>query len=240
MSGKNFVLVHGAFAGEYAWSLIRPILESAGNTVLTLDLPAHGDDTTPVTAATFEAYQEAVLRRIESASTPVILVGHSMAGIVISQVAERIPEQIEKLVYLSAYLPKDGQSLQELAMQDAESLIGPNLQFAPDYSGATLPEAIAIQVFAGDCSDEIKKLVAEKSKLEPLAAFQAKVSLTDANFGRVPKYYIETLKDQGVGNTLQKRMVVENGTVIATYSIDSGHSPYFAKPTELAEILAGL
>ena len=240
MSGKTFVLVHGAFAGQYAWSLVKPLLESAGNAVATLDLPAHGDDTTPATAATFESYQDAVIALINSVTSPVILVGHSMAGVVISQVAERIPDQIEKLVYLSAYLPKDGQSLQELAMQDGESLIGPNLQFAPDYSGASLPDEIAVQVFAGDCSDEIKKLVVEKRKMEPLAAFQAKVSLSEANFGRVPKYYIETLKDQGVGNTLQKRMVAENGAVLATYSIDSSHSPYFAKPEELAHILESL
>lgn len=239
---KTFVLVHGAFAGKYAWQAVQLLLEAQGNKVLALDLPAHGDDTTALGAATFESYVDAVAQLVDAEPNPVILVGHSMAGVVISQLAEKMPAKIEKLVYLSAYLPQNGESLQDLGGQDAESLIGPNLQFAPDYSGASLPDDIAVQVFAGDCTDDIKKLVLEqgKGKLEPLAAFQAKVALTDANFGAVPKYYIETLKDQGVGNTLQKKMVANNGHVAQVFTIDSGHSPYFAKPEELAAILNSL
>ena len=165
-----------------------------------------------------------------------------MGGVVISAVAEKIPAKIEKLVYLSAYVPQNAQSLQELAEKDSESLIGRNLKFAADYSGASLPDDVMVNVFAGDCSDEIKKLVVEKSKdkLEPLAAFQAKAVLTDANFGSVPKYYIETLTDEGVGNKLQKEMVAANGHFVNVYSLDCGHSSYFAKPHELTTILSDL
>lgn len=234
------VLVHGAFAGAYAWELITPSLQEDGHTVVTFDLPGHGDDTTPATEATFDSYVAAARQAIEAQSGKVTLVGHSMGGMVISAVAEQIPDKLDKLVYLSAYLPKDGDDLQALASADAESLIGPNLQFAPDYSGASLPDAIAEQVFAGDCPDDIKQLVVSKNKLEPLGAFQTKLSLTDANFGSVPKYYVETLKDQGVGNTLQKKMVADNGQVVEVFSLDCGHSPYFAKPAELAAILTNL
>jgi hypothetical protein len=162
--------------------------------------------------------------------------------VVITAVAEKIPNKIEKLVYLSAYVPKNGQNLQELAEHDAESLIGRNLKFTPDYSGGYLPDDITEIVFAGDCSDDIKKLVVEKSqgRLEPLAAFQAPAQITDANFGAVDKYYIETLQDVGVGNTLQKQMVADNGTFKQVFSIDSGHSAYFAKPDELVQILLAL
>lgn len=237
---KIFVLVHGAFAGEYAWGKVKPLLESAGNKVVTFDLPAHGDDATSAKDATFDSYIEKVGSFINAETKKVILVGHSMGGVVISQAAENLPDKIEKLVYLSAYLPKNGQSLQELAEQDAESLIGRNLKFAEDFSGATLPEDVAVEVFAGDCTDEIKKLVVEKAKLEPLAAFQAKVVLTDENFGRIPKYFIETTMDKGVGTSLQEKMIAENGTVKQVFKIKSGHSPYFAKPNELAEILNDL
>ncbi len=237
---KTFMLVHGAFAGEYAWEKVKPLLESKGNKVVTFDLPAHGADQTQAKDATFESYIEKVGSFINAESEKVILVGHSMGGVVISQTAEKMPDKIEKLVYISAYLPKNGQSLQELAEGDAESLIGRNLKFAADYSGATLPDDVAVEVFAGDCSDDIKKLVVEKARLEPLAAFQAKVSLSDENFGRVPKYFIETTLDKGVGTSLQKKMIAENGTVKQVFKIESGHSPYFAKPDELAEILNSL
>lgn len=234
---RKFILVHGAFAGAYAWEKVKPLLETAGNTVITFDLPAHGDDDTPATEATFESYVERVGRFMEAEPEKVVLVGHSMGGVVISQVAENLSDKIEKLVYLSAYVPQNGQSLQDLAEQDADSLIGRNLKFAEDYSTATLPADVAVEVFAGDCADDIKRLVVEKSRPEPLAAFQAKVSLTDEKFGAVPKYFIKTTQDKGVGTALQEKMIQENGAIKQVFKIESGHSPYFAKPNELAEIL---
>jgi pimeloyl-ACP methyl ester carboxylesterase len=238
---KTFVLVHGAFAGKYAWDEVKPILEKAGNKVITLDLPGHGDDNTAAKEVTFEDYLSAVTHVINAQPSKVILVGHSMGGVIVSAVAEKIPAKIEKLVYLSAYLPQSGQSLQELAETDAESLIGRNLKFTSDYSGGYLPDDITEKVFAGDCSEAIKKLVVEKSKgkFEPLAAFQAKPVFTD-NFDGVEKYYIETLQDLGVGTTLQRKMVAENGTVKKVFTLDCGHSAYFAKPAELAKILETL
>ena len=136
---------------------------------------------------------------------------------------------------MSAYIPKSEQSLQELAGTDAQSLIGPNLKFTADYSGAYLENEITEKVFAGDCTDEIKKLVVAKSqgKLEPLAAFQAKPMLTE-KFNGVDKYYIETLQDVGVGTDLQERMIADNGSVKQVFKLDCGHSAYFAKPNELA------
>ncbi len=237
---KIFVLVHGAFAGQYAWDKVKPLLEAEGNKVVAFDLPAHGDDQTPAKDATFAMYVDKVGQLIEAETNQVILVGHSMGGVVISQVAENFPDNIEKLIYLSAYLPKNGQSLQELAEADGESLIGRNLKFAEDFSGATLPDDVIVEVFAGDCDDDIKQLVVAKSRLEPLAAFQAKVSLTDGHFGKVPKYFIETTADKGVGTSLQEKMIAENGTVKEVFKIASGHSPYFAKPDELAKILNNL
>ncbi|WP_046245390.1 alpha/beta fold hydrolase [Hymenobacter terrenus] len=240
-NGKlTYVLVHGAFAGQYAWQLVKPRLEQAGHKVITFDLPGHGDDPTPAAQVTFESYVRTVVDHINAEAGQVVLVGHSMGGMVISQVAEQIPDKLAKLVYLSAYLPQNGQSIQDLSgAGDSESLIGPNLKLAADYSTASLPTDIAVQVFAGDCSDDIKKLVAATNKPEPLAPFQAQVALTAANFGRVPKYYIETLHDQGVGTALQKQMV-SSGAVAKVYTLESGHSPYFAKPAELVTILEEL
>lgn len=238
-SKPTYVLVHGAFAGKYAWQLVQPQLEKAGYKVVTFDLPGHGDDATPAAQATFESYVKAVVDRVNAEPGKVVLVGHSMGGMVISQVAEQIPDKLEKLVYLSAYLPQNGQSLQQISGTDSGSLIGPNLQLAADYSTASLPADVAVQVFAGDCPEEIKQLVRARNQAEPLAPFQAKVTLTPANFGRVPKYYIESLHDQGVSTVLQQKMVAAT-PVAKVYTLESGHSPYFAKPAELVTILKEL
>ena len=108
---KTYVLVHGAWAGKFAWDKVKPLLEKDGSKVVTLDLPAHGDDNTPIAGITMQNYVDAVVNLIDKQEGKVILVGHSMGGMVISQVAENIPGKIDKLVYLSAYLPANGQSL---------------------------------------------------------------------------------------------------------------------------------
>jgi pimeloyl-ACP methyl ester carboxylesterase len=237
---KTYVLVHGAWAGKFAWDKVKPALEKDGSKVVTLDLPAHGDDNTPIAGISMQSYVDAVVNLINKQDGKVILVGHSMGGMVITQVAENIPSKIDKLVYLSAYLPANGQSIQDLSSTDAGSLIGPNLVFAPDYSFATIKPEFVEKVFAADCDATIKKLVLDKHKGEPLAPFQGKVNITDANFGSVTKYYIETLKDVGVSTANQEKMIAANGNVKKVYKLDCGHSPYFAKPDELVAILSGL
>jgi len=237
---STFVLVHGAFASQNAWQFIKIMLEQDGHTVVTLDLPGHGDDATPAAQATFDSYVAAVGKLVQAQPGKVVLVGHSMGGMVISAVAEQMPDKLDKLVYLCAYLPKNGDDLQTLGTTDGGSLIGRNLKLAADYSTASLPDDVAVQVFAGDCSDEIKNLVVAQNRPEPLSPFQAKASLSADKFGRVPKYYIETLNDQGVGTSLQKKMIADNGTVKKVYTIATGHTPYWAKPAELAKLLTNL
>lgn len=236
-SKPTFVFVHGTFADESAWQLIKPKLEQAGYQVITFNLPAHGPDQTPVSQANFDLYVATTIQKINAVQGKVVLLGHSMGGMIITQVAEQIPEKIEKLVYLCAFLPKNGQSLFELASSDTESLIGPNLMPSADGLTVSLPPAILVQTFAVDASEEIKKEVA-KTRPEPLAVFQATAKITDANFGRVPKYYITTLNDQGVGPALQKRMLDGYaGKIVKIYTMETSHSPYWAKPDELVSIL---
>lgn len=89
-TGRTYVLVHGSWMGKYVWTATSLALTRAGNTVITLDLPAHGGDRTPIEAVTLETYTKAVIAAIGD-RRDVILVGHSFGGIVISAVAEAIP-----------------------------------------------------------------------------------------------------------------------------------------------------
>jgi pimeloyl-ACP methyl ester carboxylesterase len=233
----TFVFVHGTFADESAWQLIKPKLEQAGYRVVTFNLPAHGPDQTPPSQANFDVYVNTTIQKINAIQGKVVLLGHSMGGMVITQVAEQIPAKIEKLVYLCAFLPKNGDNLFNLASSDTESLIGPNLHPEADGITASLPPNVLVQIFAVDAPDDIKKEVA-KTRPEPLAVFQATAKLTEANFGSIPKYYIKTLKDQGVGTTLQQRMLdAYKGKIAKTYTMETSHSPYWAKPDELVSIL---
>ena len=111
---KPYVLVHGAWMGGDGWDPVADQLRDAGASVRTFDLPAHGGDQTPVSGATLAGYVERVEAELDAVGEPVILVGHSMAGIVITQVAENRADDIASLVYIGAYVPANGQSLLDL------------------------------------------------------------------------------------------------------------------------------
>src|SRR5437868_467724 len=108
---STYVLVHGAFHGSWCWEKIVPLLKQVGHQVEILDLPGHGQDKTPLREITLATYTKRVCETLEAQVEPVILVGHSMSGIVITQVAEERPEKIQTLVFLTARLLQNGQSV---------------------------------------------------------------------------------------------------------------------------------
>ncbi len=110
---STFVLIHGAAHGGWCWYKVVPLLEKHGHTVLAPDLPGHGKDKTPVADVTLQLYVDSVCKLLDAQREPVILVGHSMGGGIITQVAEERPERIKWLVYLAAALPRNGQSMFE-------------------------------------------------------------------------------------------------------------------------------
>jgi pimeloyl-ACP methyl ester carboxylesterase len=124
---SRYVLVHGAWHGSWCWEKVVPLLSQAGHQVETLDLPGHGQDRTPFREITLAAYTKRVCATLDAQAEPVILVGHSMGGIVITQVAEERLEKIQTLVYLTAFLPQNGESLLQLARMNTDSLLTPNL-----------------------------------------------------------------------------------------------------------------
>ena len=129
--GKHFVLIHGAWHGAWCWYKIVAGLEEAGHRATALDLPSAGIDGTPPGTVTLQAQADRVIAFLDSLSEPVVLVGHSAGGAVISMVAETRPQKVEKLVYLTAFLLPDGLSQVSVAARDAQSLITRHLVFHP-------------------------------------------------------------------------------------------------------------
>ena len=106
----RILLVHGAFGQAACWDRVIPGLRAAGHSAEAIDLPGAGEDQTPVAEITLDRYARRVCEAL-SEGPPAILVGHSMGGMVITQAAARCPDRIERLVYVAAFLPEDGQSL---------------------------------------------------------------------------------------------------------------------------------
>jgi len=116
-----FVLVHGAWHGSWCWEGVERRLNDLGIKSLAVDLPGRCGDTRPVGTLTLSDYADTVSAAVESAAEPVTLVGHSLGGLTISQVAERVPDKLSSLIYLCAMLLRDGQSTIDIAANDSES-----------------------------------------------------------------------------------------------------------------------
>jgi pimeloyl-ACP methyl ester carboxylesterase len=232
---ETIVLVHGAWSDASAWDRISPILKAQDYQVIAVNLPGHGKDNTSFANITLASYVETVKKAIGTRNN-VILVGHSMAGVVISEVAEQIPDQIKRLVYLAAFLPKNGESLLALAQTDADSHIGKYLQVDKDHGSAGIAKDGIIDVFAADAPQAIQEYLLANFKPDPLAPLATPVVLSDANFGRIEKVYIHTLNDHAVSYPLQQRMV-SGANVAREYAIPSSHTPFLSMPELLAAIL---
>lgn len=235
----TYVLVHGAWADESAWGFVRNELAVNAN-VVVVNLPAHGVELTPASQVTLNDYVKTITDAINEQPGKVTLVGHSMAGIVVSQVAENIPSKIEKLVYVSAYLPQNGEDLLSLSAQDKQSLVGGALEFTSDYSAATIKKEMIAPAVCADCPDFMKDVLVKYHHAEPAKPLGEKVTLTKSKFGSVPKYYIHTTQDKAVGYDLQKQMVKANGTVKKSFEMNTSHLPFVVQPQEFIKILTSI
>ena len=128
----EIVLVHGAWEEANIWQAVTPLLKKDGYHVVTVTLPGRPSSPLSPDKVSLDLYRDTILNAIGNPAQPVVLVGHSFGGITISVAAEAAPQKIKTLVYVAAYLPKDGQSLLDLGNSDKDSKIGPHLQIMKD------------------------------------------------------------------------------------------------------------
>lgn len=233
---KTYVLVHGAFQGPYAWKFVKAQLEAKGQRVVVIELPGHGSDMTNPATLSIDAYRDEVVSVINAIEGKVILVGHSMGGMVITATAEKIPLKIEKLVYIAAFVPATGQNIQDLASTDATSILGPNLKPSPDQLTLDISKDKLASIFCADGSAEVKQSLIDNYRAEPAIPFGSPVTVTAASYGSVDKYYIHTLQDMAIGIDNQNKMAKAAG-ITAVYTLNSSHCPFLSKPDEVTSIL---
>src|SRR5690349_15716816 len=102
----RLILVHGGVHGSWCWDKVLAPLRALGHDVETIDLPGRGEDADNVAAVTLEDWVAALSKQVDAGPTPVTLVAHSMGGVTSSVVADRRPDDIARVVYVAAVVPR--------------------------------------------------------------------------------------------------------------------------------------
>jgi pimeloyl-ACP methyl ester carboxylesterase len=165
----NFVLVHGAWVGGWVWRPNAQGLRKAGHEVYTPTLTGLGERSHLMSPTIdLDTHITDVVNVIKTEDlSDIILVGHSYGGMVVTGVADALPDRIRSLVYLDAFVPADGQSL--------ISLLPPLLPPPVAASEATLAPLPA--VFFG-ASLEVAAFVDARTTPQPTACFTQALKLT--------------------------------------------------------------
>ena len=221
----TYVLVHGAWHGSWCWSKLVPLLEKAGHKAVAPDLPGHGENRKKdISTITQQDYIDCVVKVLDNQVEPVILVGHSMGGMVISQVGENRPDKIKKLVYLCAFLLKDGESMHTDEREPPKPL--------------SMTDEALKELFYEDCSNEDFQWAKSLLVPQPQAPVFTPIHITDENYGQVPRVYITCLRDKAIPPSYQQQMYTQMPCE-QIITMNTSHSPFLSAPEELARNLLG-
>jgi pimeloyl-ACP methyl ester carboxylesterase len=213
------------------------MLEAKGHVVLAPDLPGHGNDSTASATVTLQSYADRICQIANAQSEPVILAGHSMGGVAITQAAENCPKQIRALAYVSAFLPSSGDSLMTWAAQDRESMVNPSTMAAREDGSFDFKLEHSREAFYGDCATNDVEFAQSHLSCQPSTPLATPVQTSREHWGRIPRYYVECLRDRAITLELQRAMQ-KNSPCQQTFYIDTDHSPFFSTPEQLADVLS--
>jgi pimeloyl-ACP methyl ester carboxylesterase len=219
-SPATVVLVHGAFSDGSAWNQVVPLLQAKGLKVVSVQNPLSSlsDDV-------------AATRRVLEAQTgPVVLVGHSWAGMVITEAGE--DERVKALVYVAAFAPAEGQSAVDLSKGYSKSE-GSNY-FVADRGGfvTMTAEGIATQL-AQDLPPAQTRLMAVSQGAVRGANFEEKT--THAAWKTRPSWFIVRTQDHMIQPALQQAMARNIGATVVT--LPSSHVPQLSHPKAVADAI---
>jgi pimeloyl-ACP methyl ester carboxylesterase len=226
----TIVLEHGAFADAASWDGVVARLQRAGYPVVSAANPLRGP-------ATDAAYLRSVLGHIDG---PVVLVGHSYGGTVISQAAAGLEDKVKALVYIAAFLPDTGESSIGLTNKFPGSTLGQAVE-SVNYS---LPEGgqgadVYIQQekfrsqFAADVPKDKAGLMAAGQR--PIAAAALEEKSTRAAWKTIPSWSLVTTEDRNIPVAAQRFMSAR--AKARTTTIDASHAVSVSRPEAVTRVV---
>jgi len=220
LRGKNVVLVHGAFADGSSWDKVIPLLEARGLHVVAVQNPL-----------TSLADDVAATRRvIEQQNGPVILVGHSWGGVVVSEAGN--DEKVKSLVYVAAFAPDSGQSIADITKGKPAPVWASELQ--KDSAGyLTLSTQAILDDFAQDLPLPQRRLIAATQ--EPWAASCIDDKVTKAAWHDKPSYFVVSGKDRMIDPALQQQMAKNIDATVTR--VNTSHVAMLSQPQAVADAI---
>lgn len=217
----SIVLVHGAFVDGSGWKAVYELLSQEGYEVLVVQ---HA-------TSSLEGDAAAVASVIDSAKFPVVLVGHSYGGMVISEAGTS--PKVKSLVYVAAYAPETGESVAKLAQlpaQPGES----RAPLLPERDGHRLVDPAKFPAaFAADVPLSTTSFMAASQLPWGLAAVRAEVR--EVAWKVKPTSYLVTTQDRMIPPSVQRMMAKRSGA--RTIEVDSSHAVMLSRPREVAAFI---
>jgi pimeloyl-ACP methyl ester carboxylesterase len=232
-TGKTFLVAHGAWSAGWAWKKMHPLMAAAGHRLITPTYTGLGErEHLANPSIDLETQIQDVLGVIKFEQlNHFVLIGHSYGGMVATGVADRVPERISKLIYLDAFVPRDGQSLGELVGPEGSKR---QRESAKAFDGWRVPPS---QPPADTSPDDVKWIQALRMP-HPLKCFETPVRLKNGDT-KIPRAYIYC-KRAAPGDVFRQfadRARKEGWNLI---EMDASHSPHITAPEALTALLGSL
>ncbi|HEY5410499.1 MAG TPA: alpha/beta hydrolase [Caulobacteraceae bacterium] len=225
------VVAHGAWSAGWAWKKMRPLMAARGHALWTPTYTGLGERAhlaRPDTGLDTQITDVLGVLEMEDLND-VVLIGHSYGGMVATGVADRAPHRLQRVIYLDAFVPEDGDSLASLAGQD------PAAMRAAAEDGWRSP----FRPMPPDTPEPDRAWAMARRMAHPVECFIQPLRLTGAG-ARLPRHYIYALKTDTrdtFGRFHQRARTAPGWTA---HEIDSSHNPHITVPETLAALLDGI
>jgi pimeloyl-ACP methyl ester carboxylesterase len=217
----SIVLVHGAFVDASGWQAVYNILAKDGYEVLVLQNPT----------LTLEGDVQATERAIAAAKHPVILVGHSYGGMIITEAGDN--PKVKSLAYVAAFAPEKGESVASLAEGPLAPGESPPPLLPPSDGFVIVDPAKFPAAFAADSPLATTRFLASAQVPWGVPAIQAKI--TKVAWKVKPTYFLLTTADHMIPPSAQRTMAKRAGA--KTTEIASAHAVMLSHPEEVARFI---
>lgn len=228
--GATFLACHGAWSAGWAWKKMHPLMQAAGHRLVTPSYTGLGERVHLANPSIdLETHIEDILNVIKYEDLrDIVLIGHSYGGMVASGVADRARERIAQLIYLDAFVPRDGQSLLDL-----NEVARPRMrELAKAGDGYRVPP----NPTPPDTSAEDVAWLTERRVDMPIKCFETKLRLHNGEL-TLPRSYVYATRITPADTFGQFAARAKNDAAWRYFEIDASHSPHVTAPEALMALL---